>query len=303
MTRDLRAPFEQYLTKERNLSPHTHAAYRRDLLDLEIFFQEKNGFSPLNSDEIKKVTHRDLRIWVGHLMQLGLKPRSISRKVSAVRSFFDYWQRQGAVSNNPARKLNLPKVKRELPAFLKEAETQTLLDEISFPQTFEGERDRCLLELLYGCGLRRSEVIGLQVSDIQFNPPALKVRGKGNKDRIVPFGPTLDVALKRYLNAAKEAGIQPREELLVRPSGEPLYPNLVYRVVQRYLSLVTTLHTKSPHVLRHTYATHLLDRGADLNSIKELLGHESLAATQVYTHNSIRKLKSVHKQAHPRAEQ
>lgn len=302
MEKDLWSIFETYLRTERNLSSHTVDAYRRDLHDLAQFLQSKEQPSPFTSAGLQNLHHRDLRLWVGELMQQKLKASSISRKVSAVRSYLDHWQRQGLLAHNPARKLHLPKVKRSLPAFLKESETEHLLDGIEYPETFEGRRDRCMLELLYGCGLRRSELIGLQTTNITFDPPTLRVRGKGNKERFVPFGPTLSAVLRQYLSHAREEGISLHQALLVRPGGEPLYPKLVYRRVQQYLDQVSSLHQKSPHVLRHTYATHLLDQGADLNAIKELLGHQSLAATQVYTHNSIRKLKAVYKQAHPRAE-
>jgi len=302
MQNDLLSSFERYLRVERQLSAHTWRAYRRDLADLERYLQAEGAASLDTLVGVQALTHRRLRQWVGYLLQQGLKPRSVSRKVSALRSYLSYLRRQELIDHNPAQRLQLPKVKRSLPNFLKERETEALFEDLVFPDGFEGERDRCLLELLYGCGLRRSELIALGPQDMSFDPPSLRVQGKGARERMVPFGPTLAQALRRYLEAAHDAGLTLDRHLLVRPGGESLYPKLVYRIVNRYLGEVSSLDRRSPHVLRHTYATHLLDRGADLNAIKELLGHQSLAATQVYTHNSISKLKAVHQQAHPRAE-
>ena len=302
MQEQLRQQFLDFLRFERGLSKHTLQAYRRDLADLHEFLQTDGELGLDDLSGLSKVKHQDLRLWLGELLQAQLKPRSIARKVSAVRSFFDYLRQQDVIDFNPAHRLKLPKVGRSLPVFLKEQEVEQLLDPGRFADNFIGQRDRCLLELLYGCGLRRSEVIALKTSDITFNPPSLRVSGKGNKERFVPFGPTLTEVLGSYLRMAKSEGLTLNGPLLMRQNGQKLYPNLVYRIVKQQMGLAGDLPKGSPHVLRHTYATHLLDRGADLNAIKELLGHQSLAATQVYTHSSISKLRSVHKLAHPRAE-
>ncbi|MEM9987314.1 MAG: tyrosine-type recombinase/integrase, partial [Bacteroidota bacterium] len=302
MREKLRQQFLDFLRFERGLSLHTLQAYRRDLADLHEFLQKDGELGLDKLSELSQIKHQDLRLWLGALLQAQLKPRSIARKVSAVRCFFDYLRNQALIDANPAQRLKLPKIGRSLPVFLKEPEVEQLLAPERFADTFRGQRDRCLLELLYGCGLRRSEVIALKTSDLTFNPPSLRISGKGNKQRFVPFGPTLTEVLGSYLQWAKAEGLTLDGPLLMRENGQGLYPNLVYRIVKQQMGLAGDLPKGSPHVLRHTYATHLLDRGADLNAIKELLGHQSLAATQVYTHNSISKLRSVHKLTHPRAE-
>lgn len=298
----LQAAFLDHLRTSRHASPHTCRAYASDLAALDAFVQAQGLGSPFEATGAAAVDHRLLRLWMGDLLGRDLSPRTVARKLSAARTYFQYLHRQGHISQNPAGRMHLPKPSRDLPVFLKEADIRDLLDGLAAPDSFEAERDRCLLELLYGCGLRRSELLALQRSDLSFVPPTLRVRGKGKRERMVPFGPHLAAVIQRYLARAKAEGIATEAALLVRPDGQPLYGELVYRIVRRALDSVSALQRRSPHVLRHTYATHLLDRGADLNAIKELLGHQSLAATQVYTHNSISKLKAVHKQAHPRAE-
>ncbi len=294
--------FIQYLTVSRGVSPHTVKAYQTDLAGLDAFVQGEALDSIYALAGASAVDHRLLRMWIGELLGRDLSPRSIARKLSAARSYFRYLHRQGHLSANPAGRLHIPKANRSLPIFLHENDIRDLLDGLEEASSFEAERDRCLLELLYGCGLRRSELVALRRSDLSFSPPSIRVRGKGQKERILPFGPHLHGVIERYLARAQAEGVSTEAALLVRPDGQPLYGELVYRIVRRELTQISALQRRSPHVIRHTYATHLLDRGADLNSIKDLLGHQSLAATQVYTHNSISKLKTVYKQAHPRAE-
>jgi integrase/recombinase XerC len=296
------ASFIQHLTVSRSASAHTLRAYASDLASLDAFVMAQEMASIFDPEGAKAVDHRLLRLWMGDLLARDLSPKTVSRKLSAARTYFRYLYRQGLLPANPAGRMHLPKPQRDLPVFLKEADIRDLLDGLAQPDTFEAERDRCLLEILYGCGLRRSELVDLQRSDLSFVPPTLRVRGKGKRERMLPFGPHLQRVIEQYLARAKSEGISTQAALLVRPDGQPLYGELVYRVVQRELASISALQRRSPHVLRHTYATHLLERGADLNAIKELLGHQSLAATQVYTHNSISQLKAVHQQAHPRAE-
>jgi integrase/recombinase XerC len=197
--------------------------------------------------------------------------------------------------------VKVPKAEKKLPGFLKEDAITPLFEGLEYPDTFEGQRDKALLEVLYGCGLRRSELISLEYKHIDWPNQTIKVMGKGRKERIVPLGSFASQALKDYLKVCDDQGISYRAEVFVLENGNPLYPRLVHRIVEKHLNQVCSLQKKSPHVLRHTFATHLLNRGADLNAIKELLGHKSLAATQVYVHNSISKLKDVYHKAHPKA--
>jgi len=207
----------------------------------------------------------------------------------------------GDLPANPVASLKLPRFEQKLPVFLKETETEHLFERVDFGDDFSGRRDRALLELLYGCGLRRSEIVGLRPENVDLYQRQLRIMGKGGKERIVPFGKAVAEAQQAYLELRQQLLAPDPAAFFLKADGQPLYPKLVYRLVQKYLAVVSSRTQLSPHVLRHTFATHLLDRGADLNAIKELLGHASLAATQVYTHNSISKLKSVYAQAHPRA--
>lgn len=297
----LREQFLQYGRHSKGFSPHTLAAYRRDLDSLQTFLEAK-GLSVDAPATVGRIDHRHLRSWLAWLMREGLSARSSARKLASAKSFFKYLHRQGIIEANPAEKVRTPKFGQQLPAFVPETELSRLLDDIAWPDDFEGKRDRCLLELLYGCGLRRAELIGLTPSDIDLYQQQLRVRGKGNRERILPFGKALSQQLAAYQAAREAAGYGQKSPFFLRKNGEPVYPTLLQRVLYRYLSLIDAPSQKSPHVLRHSFATHLLDRGADLQAIKELLGHRSLAATQVYTHNSLAKLKRIHEQAHPRAE-
>lgn len=224
--------------------------------------------------------------------------------MAAIRTYFQYWKKSGVAQQNPAVKIKLPPIKKKLPSFLKENETENLFENIEFPNTYQGCRDKCMLEILYGCGIRRSELILLTFQDIDFSQSVLYIYGKGKKTRIVPFGNHVKTSILNYIEAANSEGINIRETVrfFITKSQKEMYPKMIYEIVEKYLSLVSNANKKGPHTLRHTYATHLLNKGADLNDIKELLGHSSLAATQMYTHNSISKLKNIHKIAHPRAE-
>ncbi|MFK7970365.1 MAG: tyrosine-type recombinase/integrase [Bacteroidia bacterium] len=296
----LKQIFFQYLTAERNRSTHTVEAYRGDLESLASWLEEMHGFYLHEESSVSKIRNRHLRAWMGDLMERGYTARSVARKLSAAKSYFKFLLRRGYIDADPAQQVRSPGFDQKLPAFLKESETEKLFEGFSFPQDFEGRRDCLMMELLYGCGLRRAEIISLQWEDFDIYNRTLRVLGKRSKMRIIPFGKAVQAAAEEYKVVFQEKGLNPKGPLLQRPNGKPLYPSLVYRAVKKHLATITSQQT-SPHILRHTFATHLLDHGADLNAIKDMLGHASLSATQVYTHNSIRKLKEAHAQAHPRS--
>ena len=232
--------------------------------------------------------------------ELGLMPRSINRKISSIQSFFEYCIRNGLLDANPARNIQRPKTGVGLPTIVREESIQKLFNEIEFAQDFEGVRDRLILNLFYACGLRREELITLKVDSLDLRDGSLKVLGKRNKERIVPMAQVIFDLIAEYLVLRNGLDTIIDSNLFLTKAGKKLYPSLVYKIVKKYLSQVTSMDKKSPHVLRHTFATHLLNEGANLQSIKELLGHSSLSATQVYTHTSLDKLKDVYRNAHPR---
>lgn len=294
--------FLQYLQIQRNYSQATISAYSRDLKDLAEYLHNQEEKDLFEIAVIKNLEHRSFRNWVGDLAEKKITNRSIKRKLAAVRAFFSYLKKKSIISHNPMASIKLPKTESKLPVFLKESETEFLFEQVVFPDTFEGIRDKCILEILYGCGLRRSEIKNLQFSDIDFYAKLLRVTGKGNKMRFVPFGNHVFIAIELYQKKSNELNLNIQDTFFVRINNKALYDSLIYNITQKYLPLAsTTVAPQGPHVLRHTYATHLLNAGADLNDIKELLGHSSLAATQIYTHNSISKLQNIHKMAHPRA--
>lgn len=294
--------FLTYLQQERNYSSHTITAYQSDLSQLSDFLSFRFSLSLFEGEQLNQISHRMLRSWMGHLLSQNQSLRTVARKISSAKTYFSFLQKRGTLSQNPALRVHIPKYEKKLPSFLKEAEAQALFEVLNFPATFEGLRDQCILEILYGCGLRRNELIRLKKEDVDGYNMQLKVMGKGRKSRIVPFGRHAFTAIQAYIDIAEEEGINVESHFFVRKNGEALYPKWLYRMVQKYLSEICTLNKRSPHILRHSFATHLLDQGADLNAIKEMLGHSSLAATEVYTHNSIQKLKAIHKRAHPRGE-
>ena len=302
MGNNLEQLFINYLVVEKRYSVHTTTAYKQDLSQLYSFIQQTELLNIFEPDSVEQIDHRMLRNWMGDLLAEGCSHRTVARKISTVKAYFSWLMKGGKISKNPAKRVKVPSYEKKLPAFLKESETEFLLDQLDFPQNFEGVRDKCMLEMLYGCGLRRSELINLCFEDIDSYNQQLRIKGKGRKERLVPFGKHVSVAIDCYMLELSKLGISQSGHFFRRKNGQKLYPKLVYRLVQKYLAQASSISRKSPHVLRHTYATHLLDNGADLNAIKELLGHSSLASTQVYTHNTISKLKAVHKQAHPRAD-
>jgi integrase/recombinase XerC len=292
--------FFDYLRFERRYSPHTVLSYQTDLRQFSAFLEATYELKdPATAD------HMLIRSWVVALMQQHQDPRTVNRKIACLRSYYKYLLRTGSIQKNPMLRITSPKVAKKLPDFVAEDSLNRLLNTFEFPQDLAGSRDQLILELLYGTGIRLSELIGIGHEDISLSSKTVRVTGKGNKQRLVPLNPTLLLVLDRYIaDKQREFGSDSntRRALLVTDKGEPLYEKFVYRTVKHYLSQITTASGQQhPHVLRHSFATHLLGKGADLNAIKELLGHANLAATQVYTHLSIDKLKSVFERAHPKA--
>lgn len=288
--------FLDYLRFEKRSSEHTVEAYRVDLQQFSEYLQVEEG-----NPDILRATSADIRSWMIQLMEEGVTARSINRKVSALRAFYRYHLKMKDVAVNPTEVITAPKLSKRLPQFVEEREMDTLFQAELFPDDFEGKRDQLIIELFYVTGMRLSELIGIRRGDIDLYDGSVKVLGKRNKERIIPFSPRVKVIITDYLKLFDEkyAGNPKNSFIFVAQNGNKIYPKAVYRIVRKYLDLVTTIDKRSPHVLRHTFATQMLNHGADINAIKEILGHSSLAATQVYTHNSIEKLKNIYNQAHP----
>ena len=290
--------FLGYLEHEKRCSPHTLRSYSTDL---DAFY---NYLHSAGLADQPCTDPRIIRNWIMELLGTGLSPRSVNRKISALKSYYKFLLREGQIAVNPMNKVLSPKTPRKLPGFVERDNMDILLDEVSFGDDHTGVRNRLIIDLLYQTGMRVSELTGLRESDVDLAGMNMRVLGKRNKERVIPFGNPLREAIARYRQVKDDslgAGAETKEFLLVTGKGRKLYSRLVYRVVNAYLSMVTTLKRKSPPILRHTFATHMLNEGADLNAIKEILGHANLAATQVYTHNTFEKLKKAYKQAHPRA--
>lgn len=287
--------FLKYLRYEKRLSPHTAVAYQNDLNQFSDFL--RLTFETLKAEE---ATYPMIRSWVAQLSETDLEPRSINRKIASLRAFYKFLLLQEVITVNPIKKIRVLKTDKPLPAFVREGDMQAVF-ETAFDKTFTGWRDRLIIELFYGTGVRLSELISLKEKDLNLKQQTLKVLGKRNKERVIPFTKNLVSICKSYLEIRnKMVGKQEHGLLLVTESGSTCYPMLIYRIVKQHLQS-TTAERKSPHILRHTYATHLLDKGAEINAVKDLLGHSSLSATQVYTHNSMEKLKKVFEKAHPKA--
>jgi len=285
--------FIQYIKYEKRYSPHTVTAYQHDLEQFSGFLSSR-----FQVTDATQVTHAMVRSWLADLMETGVTPRSVNRKLTTLKSFYRFLVKEGKVQVNPTAKVTSLKVPGRLPVFVEKDKMETLFSAVDFGTGYPGLRNRLILELLYATGMRLSEMINLKETDVNMHEQTLKVLGKRNKERIIPFGNSVKHLLIMYLEEKKQFE---DESLFLTDKGKRIYPRMVHRIVTRALGAVTTLDKKSPHVLRHTFATHLLNNGAELNAVKELLGHASLAATQVYTHNTIEKLKKVYKQAHPRA--
>jgi len=287
--------FCNYISHQKRYSPHTITAYKKDLEQFYDFLS-----SEFEITSFKDVNSTIIRSWIVSHIEKEISTRTINRKISTLKSFFKFLLKNGEVDKNPLLKVVAPKTSKRLPIFVGENETTTLFKEIEFKDGYEGIRDQLILELFYATGIRLTELVNLKTNSIDFNNSTIKVLGKRNKERIIPFGENLKTKITEYIKVRNNTG-NTTSYLFLTKKGEKIYPKLVYRVVNYYLSMVTTASKKSPHVLRHTFATHMLNNGADLNSIKEILGHANLSATQVYTHNTIEKLKNIHKQAHPKA--
>jgi integrase/recombinase XerC len=289
--------FLDFLRFEKRLSSHTVTAYQTDLVQFAVFLQQEYELA-----DLRQATHPLIRGWIVSLMNQSLDPRTVNRKVACLRSFYKFLLRTHQLDANPMLRVKAPKMAKKLPEFVPEEALNRLLNNFKFEDNFGGVRDQLILETLYGTGIRLSELLGITEADLDLNGSTVRVTGKGNKQRLVPLNPSLLLVLARY-RAARLAEFGPSGGMLLRTDkGQPLYEKLVYRTVKRYLSQISTSAAhQHPHALRHAFATHLLGKGADLNAIKELLGHASLAATQVYTHLSVDRLKSVFDQAHPRA--
>jgi integrase/recombinase XerC len=294
---DHKESFLKYLKTEKRYSPHTVRSYNSDL---------DQFFSFLSSHEMTvnpgEITSYQVRAWIVELMGHNISPVSVHRKITCLRVFFRYLRKEGTINGDPLEKVILPKRKKQLPQFVGEEAIERLFDNSNFGEDFSGIRNRAIIEMLYMTGMRRSELIGLHIGDIDFRELTVKVTGKRNKQRVIPLTKSFTASLEEYLRLRYETLNDGNNSwFFITDKGNKLYDKYVYNIVKGYLSMVTTIEKKSPHVLRHTFATHMLNHGADLNAIKEFLGHANLSATQIYTHNTFEKLRKIYKQAHPRA--
>ena len=289
--------FLGYLTFQKRYSHHTIISYQNDLSAFFNFISSEYG-----SPDIVAITSSMVRSWLASLKQGKIASKTINRKISTLKSFFKYQLKKETIEVDPMTPILSLKISRRLPSFVEQKDIKTLFSYVEFPDTWEGKTDRLLLMIFYQTGIRLSELISIKDSHVDKSNSTIKVLGKGNKERLIPVSNQLLQLIDAYISE-KKSSIENQSSpfLLVRKKGEKLYPKYVYNTVKKYLGNVSTNERKSPHVLRHTFATHLTNNGADINAVKELLGHSSLASTQVYTHNSIEKLKEVHKLAHPKS--
>jgi integrase/recombinase XerC len=286
---------------------HTVSAYQSDLEQFLLFLNPTG--QPIQVPHPSDITHHDIRNWMVQLMDNKLIARSVNRKIATLRKYFKFLLQEGVITTNPTSRINAPKVPKNLPTVVDGDKLTGMLDgrmdthdDKIFTDDFAGLRDKLVIEMLFGTGMRLAEITGIKETDINFYENTVKVLGKRNKQRIIPLNNELVQLLKQYEKAKKDEKFNNNSlTLLVTNKGADAYPKLIYLIVQKYLSHISTQDKKSPHVLRHTFATSLLNKGADLNAIKELLGHANLSATQIYTHNSVERLKSIYKQAHPKA--
>ena len=288
--------FFSYIEFEKRYSKHTLEAYKSDLEQFTLFLAKNE------SNDAPFATHHDIRNWIVSMMEQKVTARSINRKISTLKSFYKFLMRKGEIKKSPLSKVQSPKTSKRLPVFVELPGIEKLLKEVEFPEGYVGLRDKMIIELFYGTGIRRNELIHLKETDVDTYNAQIKVLGKGNKERIIPIHPGLRASIKNFVEEKKRL-LETHSEpyLILSEKGNKMKPTEVYHIVNKYLNMVTTVDKKSPHVLRHSFATHLMNNGADINAVKELLGHTSLAATQVYTHNTIDKLKEIYRQAHPKA--
>ena len=288
--------FLNYLRFEKRFSPHTIISYQNDLSQFETFLKVSFEDTP------QTATYSMVRSWIVQLAEKQMDPISINRKIASLRSFFKFLMRRELISKDPMTKIKVLKTKKKLPHFVKEPEMVTVLDQQQFEDTHEGWRERMVLELLYDTGIRLSELVNLKENQINLQERTIKVLGKRNKERVIPFSDSLVSIINGYRKARnKQVAARDHGCFVVSDTGGKCYAMLIYRIVKKHLGKFTSVEKRSPHVLRHSYATHLLNKGAEINAVKDLLGHSSLAATQVYTHNSTERLKKVFDQAHPKA--
>lgn len=294
-----REQFIQYLRYEKRYSPHTVSAYEQDLAQLSEYLSEQFLLTSL-----VEVNGGMIRSWMVDQADKQQSNRTINRKLSSFKAFFRFLKKKGLIAESPMLMIQSPKVPKRLPTFVESEKMDLLFTPDMFPDDFSGRRDEMILSLLYASGMRLSELIGLRERDVDFDRMTLKVLGKRNKERFIPIGPNLKKELLAYLEIKHKRFplVDTKDDfLIVTNTGTRAYAKMIYRITHHYISAVTTQKKRSPHVLRHTFATHMLNEGADLNAIKEILGHANLSATQVYTHNTIEKLKKIYKQAHPKA--
>lgn len=291
--------FIEYLRYEKRCSENTIIAYRHDLEQFFLYMDKA-----LQITDLKDITSSDIRTWILTILEdQEHTARTVNRKISALKAFYRYQIKTNGVLTNPMLQIHTPKYSQKLPEYVEEKDMAKLFEGIAFSDDFIGRRDRLILEIFYATGIRLSELLGIKKLDIDLFNSSIKVLGKRNKERIIPFGSNLHDLLTSYMEYYEKTIVPDNQNyhIFVAANGKRLYPKAVYLIVRKYLDMVTTIDKRSPHVIRHTFATHLLNNGADLNAIKEILGHSSLAATQIYTHNSMEQLKSIYKQAHPRA--
>ncbi len=287
--------FLQYLKYEKRYSPLTSLAYEKNLRDFFAYLLTTYAI-----EDIKQIKHLHIRSWLASLKEAKQTATTINRKQSVLRSFFKYAQTQNWILTNPISTLRSLRTPERIPNFLKDEETEFLFEELSFGEGFKGFTDRLILELLYQTGMRRAELLALKEQQIEWSLHHVRVIGKGNKERLIPISKHLESQMQAYINEKKRLFENPNTSFFILENGQNLYAGYVYRLVKKHLSATTSLKKKSPHVMRHTFATQLLNNGANLQAIKDLLGHSSLASTQIYTHNHISKLKDIHKKNHPR---